>query len=116
MIIKTNVKKYLKIFLRRFGYEMRKFRYEKKIEPKIEPKYEDLLKLYSPFTRDIGREYEDPPSVLPHFTLKKAPPTPWSGNDTLFIINNGKDIYEEVVYYSHLTLLEMCKYYKFHAQ
>ncbi|PIS02127.1 MAG: hypothetical protein COT85_07035 [Chlamydiae bacterium CG10_big_fil_rev_8_21_14_0_10_42_34] len=63
---------------------------------------------------DIGREYEDlPDSPFPRFTLKKAPPTPWSGNDVKFIVDNGKTKLEEVVYYSHLSLLKMCKDFSF---
>ncbi|MGD2169623.1 MAG: methyltransferase domain-containing protein [Chlamydiota bacterium] len=74
----------------------------------------DVRKYYDAF-QDTGREYEDPKGVLPHFTLKKVPPTPWSGNNTQFIVNNGTSIHEEVIYYSHLTLLKMCKHYDFHS-
>ena len=91
-MIKTNLKNTLQKILKNCGYEGRKF--------------------YNGY-RDIGRQYEDLPGILPHFTLKIAPPTPWSGNDTLFIIDNGKSVHEEIVYYSHLTLLKMCKHYTF---
>ncbi|MBI1910242.1 MAG: methyltransferase domain-containing protein [Deltaproteobacteria bacterium] len=64
---------------------------------------------------DTGREYADKEDVLPRFILKKAPPTPWSGNDTRFIVDNGKSILEETVYYSHLTLLKLCKHFAFQS-
>lgn len=90
--LKTHAKNSIKKLLHRCGYDGKKF--------------------YNGY-KDTGRNYEDAKDVLPHFTLKKAPPTPWSGNDTLFIVNNGKSIHQEIIYYSHLTLLKLCKHYDF---
>jgi SAM-dependent methyltransferase len=70
---------------------------------------------YFEATRDIGRGYRDKDHILPHFVLKKEPPLPWSGNVTKFIVNNGKSVLEELIYYSHLTLLKMCKHYEFQS-
>ncbi|MBS3905163.1 MAG: methyltransferase domain-containing protein [Simkania sp.] len=70
---------------------------------------------YYEATRDIGREYCDKDNAIPQFTLKKEPHLPWSGSPTKFIVDNGKSILEEVVYYSHLTLLKLCKHYEFHS-
>ena len=64
---------------------------------------------------DVGREYEDPPTVVPRFTVKKEPSTPWAGAIAKFHVDNGKSILEETVYYSHLTLLKMCKHFTFHS-
>lgn len=65
--------------------------------------------------RDIGRDYIDPPGALPHFQLQKQPNLPWSGSVTKFIVDNGSTVLEEDVYYSHLTLLKLCKHYSFHS-
>lgn len=65
---------------------------------------------------DLEREYKDPEgSPLPRFTLRKEPPTPWAGNITRFIVDNGKSVLEECIFYSHLTLLKMCKDFAFHS-
>ncbi len=91
----TQVKSAIQAGLKKMGYQLRK-------------QYEA--------SEDIGRDYADSPNdPYPRFTLQKAPPTPWSGNDVRFIVDNGKSVLEEVIYYSHLSLLKMCKHFSFNT-
>lgn len=62
---------------------------------------------------DVGRDYEDPITCCPRFILKKGPLLPWSCTSAEFIVDNGKSTLKEIVYYSHLTLLKMCKHFNF---
>lgn len=61
------------------------------------------------------RKYEDSKEILPHFSLKPSSPKPGVPEPTNFTINNGKNVLSETVYYSHLTLLKLCKDYKFQS-
>lgn len=63
--------------------------------------------------RDIGRNYQDPEGTIPRFILKPMPKVPWAGHVTRFIVDNGSSRLEEDVYYSHLTLLKLCKEFDF---
>src|SRR4030095_11453579 len=64
---------------------------------------------------DIGREYRDPPHVLPNFTLTPAEPRPDAPDSTTFTVHNGADLLKVEVLYSHLTLLKMIKNFKFNT-
>ena len=70
---------------------------------------------YFEATRDIGRDYADPPHVIPRFILNKQPNLPWSGSVTTFTVDNGTSILKETIYYSHLVLLKLCRDFSFHS-
>jgi hypothetical protein len=59
------------------------------------------------------RNYRDDKNMLPHFALRALPPVPGAPEPTEFIVQNGEKTLTETVYYSHLTLLKMCKQYQF---
>ncbi len=70
--------------------------------------------------QDIGRDYKDADNVLPNFKLKKASSScccrgGTSAEFTEFSVFNGESLLTEVIYYSHLTLLKMCKHYSFNT-
>jgi SAM-dependent methyltransferase len=62
---------------------------------------------------DVGRLYQDPAGVLPHFTLTPAEPRPWTAEPTRFRITTTKGTIERVVYHPHLCFLKLCKEYDF---
>ncbi len=64
---------------------------------------------------DVGRDYQDNENVVPNFKLKKSPPLPWADAPTEFLVFNGESHLKEIIYYSHLTLLKMCKDYQFNT-
>jgi hypothetical protein len=74
----------------------------------------DLLRAdVVPVHDDIGRTYADDPGAMPRFVLTPASPTPWAGEPTTFCITSDRGTAEEVIFYSHLTLLKMIKHFDF---
>lgn len=61
------------------------------------------------------RNYQDHASARPHFKLEPLSPLPGAPEPTKFIIKNRVNPFIETVYYSHLTLLKMCKQYSFNT-
>jgi len=63
--------------------------------------------------KDIGRDYSDSSlgnTKFPIFLLSKGPSDlGFAEQGTYFEIHNGESLYKELLYYSHLTLLQLCK-------
>ncbi|MFN8391600.1 MAG: class I SAM-dependent methyltransferase [Bdellovibrionota bacterium] len=64
-------------------------------------------------TREVGREYSDPPGAEPRIEVRPLPPFRWTPCAVEFAISRGGKTYRRPLWYAHLAMLKLIKHYDF---